>query len=103
MMKLNKGVEVKNLPDMTVAYIRHTGSYKGNEKLFKILWNELLKWAEPRNLVGGKDFKALVVYHDDPFITHEDKLRMSVCFTVPSDKPCFEMYTDIFKKWGSIL
>jgi AraC family transcriptional regulator len=85
MMKLNKGVEVKNLPDMTVAYIRHTGSYKGNEKLFRNLWNELLKWAAPRNLVGGKDFKALVVYHDDPSISREDKLRISVCFTVPSD------------------
>ncbi|MDD2286223.1 MAG: GyrI-like domain-containing protein [Paludibacter sp.] len=84
-MKLNKSVEVKYLPKMTVAYIRYTGSYKGNEKLFRNLWNKLFKWAEPRNLVGGKDFKALVVYHDDPSITDEEKLRMSVCFTVPSD------------------
>jgi AraC family transcriptional regulator len=35
-------------------------------------------------LIGGEDFKSLVVYHDDPNVTIEDKLRMSVCITVPA-------------------
>lgn len=84
-MKLNKGVEVKELPKMTVAYIRHIGPYKGNDKLFENIWNKLFSWAGPRGLVGGKDFKSLVVYHDDPNVTFEDKLRMSVCITVPAE------------------
>lgn len=84
-MKLNKGVEVKELPDMTVAYIRHIGPYKGDEKLFERLWEKLFSWAGPRNLIGGKGFTALTVYHDDPNITEEEKLRMSVCITVPPD------------------
>ncbi|MGD2036090.1 MAG: GyrI-like domain-containing protein [Bacteroidales bacterium] len=84
-MKLNKSVEVKELPKMTVAYIRHIGPYKGNEKLFENIWNKLFSWAGPRGLLGGKDFRSLIVYHDDPNVTIEDKLRMSVCITVPAE------------------
>jgi AraC family transcriptional regulator len=84
-MKLNKSVEVKELQKMTVAYIRHIGPYKGNEKLFESIWNRLFAWAGPRGLIGGKDFKSLIIYHDDPNVTIEDKLRMSVCITVPAN------------------
>jgi AraC family transcriptional regulator len=84
-MRTNKSVEVKELPKMTVAYLRHIGPYKGNEKLFENLWNRLFAWAGPRGLIGGRDFKSLVIYHDDPNITDEQKLRMSLCITVPAD------------------
>ncbi len=84
-MKLNKSVEVKALPKMTVAYIRHIGPYKGDDKLFESIWNRLFSWAGPRGLIGGKDFKSLIIYHDDPNVTIEDKLRMSVCITVPAE------------------
>lgn len=84
-MEINKSVEVKELPKMTVAYVRHIGSYKGNDKLFEKLWNKLFSWAGPRQLIGGPDFKSIVIYHDDPNVTIEDKLRMSVCITVPSE------------------
>jgi AraC family transcriptional regulator len=82
-MELNKSIEIKNLPKMNLAYIRHTGPYQGNENLFEGLWNRLFTWAGPRNLIGGPDFKSLIIYHDDPNITDENKLRMSVCITVP--------------------
>jgi AraC family transcriptional regulator len=84
-MKLNKSVEIKDLPKMTIAYIRHIGPYKGNEKLFESIWTRLFTWAGPRGLIGGEDFQSLIIYHDDPNVTIEDKLRMSVCITVPSD------------------
>lgn len=82
-MELNKSLEIKDLPKMTLAYIRHIGPYQGNGKLFQTLWNRLFAWAGPRNLIGGPDFKSLIIYHDDPNITNEDKLRLSVCITVP--------------------
>ena len=84
-MKLNQSVEVKELPKMTVAYIRHIGPYKGDDKLFERIWNRLFAWAGPRGLIGGKDFRSLIIYHDDPNVTIEDKLRMSVCITVPEE------------------
>jgi AraC family transcriptional regulator len=84
-MKTNKSVEVKDLPKMTVAYLRHIGPYKGDAKLFEKLWNKLCSWAGPRGLMNQSDLKFLVIYHDDPKITIEDKLRMSVCLTVPAE------------------
>jgi AraC family transcriptional regulator len=84
-MKLNKSVEVRELPKMTVAYIRHIGPYKGDDSLFERLWNRLFSWAGPRGLIGGKDFKSLIIYHDDPNVTIEEKLRMSVCITIPPE------------------
>ena len=84
-MKQIKNVEVKDVSAMTLAYIRHTGPYQGDEKLFEKLWTKLFSWAGPRNLIGGPDFKSLVIYHDDPNITGDGKLRMSVCITVPPE------------------
>ena len=34
-MELLKSVEVTDLPKMNLAYVRHIGPYKGNEKLFE--------------------------------------------------------------------
>ena len=81
-MKLNKSVEVKELQEMNVAYVRHIGPYQGNDKLFQQLWNKLFAWAGPRGLIGGPDFKSLIIYHDDPNLCEGDKLRTSVCITV---------------------
>jgi AraC family transcriptional regulator len=82
-MKQNKGVEIKDFPKMNLAYVRHIGPYKGDESLFENLWNKLFNWAGPRGLVGGPDFSSLIIYHDDPGVTTDDKLRTSVCITVP--------------------
>jgi AraC family transcriptional regulator len=82
-MKLNKSVEVTMLPEMTLAYIRHIGPYKGDGKLFEKLWGRICTWAGPKGLLQLSDIKFLVIYHDDPNVTAEDKLRMSVCITVP--------------------
>lgn len=83
----NVNVEIKNMPAMTVAYVRHFGPYKGNEQLFENLWIKLMKWAQPRGLMDKPDVKCMSVYHDDPDVTDEEKLRVSVCITVPADTP----------------
>lgn len=80
-------VEVKNMPESNVAYIRHIGPYKGDTKLFESLFNKLMKWAGPRGLLRFPETKCLCVYYDDPKITDEDKLRLDVCITVPADTP----------------
>lgn len=76
-------VEVKQLPEMTVAYVRYVGPYKGNEKLFAGLFEKLYKWAGARNLLNFPETKTIIIYHDNPHITDESKLRTSVCVTVP--------------------
>lgn len=84
-MKLNKSIEVKEFPKMTVAYLRHTGPYQGNPGLFQKLVGELCQWAGPRGLFNQPDPKMLVVYHDDPKVTRQEKLRISVSLTVPPE------------------
>lgn len=76
-------VEVKELDAVHVAYVRHVGPYQGDGELFGRLWGQIMKWAAPRGLIQPETTKCLSVYHDDPEITDDDKLRVSVCVSVP--------------------
>ncbi|MCK4540722.1 MAG: AraC family transcriptional regulator [Spirochaetales bacterium] len=76
-------VDVKEVPEMNVAYVRHIGPYAGDSKLFEGLFGKLMKWAGPRNLINFPKTKMLTIYHDSPEITEEEKLRISVCLVVP--------------------
>ena len=85
--KLEARVEVKELDEMNVVYVRHVGPYQGDAELFESLWGKLMKWAGPRNLLRFPETQCLCVYHDNPEITAEDKLRTDVCITVPEGTP----------------
>lgn len=82
-MKPATTVRVEALGPTTVAYVRHTGPYAGDGALFGRLFGELCRWAGPRGLLGPQA-RFLTVYHDNPDVTAEDKLRISVCVTVPA-------------------
>ncbi len=79
--------EVRDLPDRTVAYIRHIGPYAGDESLFSRLFGRLFEWAGPRGLLDKPGAVPHVIYHDDPGVTAAEKLRMSVCLPVPGHTP----------------
>ncbi|HYD40040.1 MAG TPA: GyrI-like domain-containing protein [Anaeromyxobacter sp.] len=76
-------ISVEELPAFTVAYVRHVGPYAGDAELFGRLFGRLGHWAGPRGLIG-KDARWLAMYHDDPEITPAEKLRLSVCLSVPA-------------------
>ena len=82
---LEANVEVKELPEQTVAYIRHVGPYAGDGELFGRLYTKLFTWAGPRGLVNFPETKVINIYHDDPNITDEDKLRLSCSISVPAE------------------
>ena len=88
-MKTNKelisSIEVKDVPEMHIAYIRHIGPYAGDMQLFKNLFNKLCAWAGPRGLLRFPETKFIAIYHDNPDITDEAKLRTDVCITIPAD------------------
>lgn len=83
--RLDYSVEIRDLPEKTVAYLRHTGPYAGDEQLFERLFTTLMKWAGPRDLYYPGKTEMLTLYHDSPDITEEHKLRISVCMTVPPE------------------
>jgi AraC family transcriptional regulator len=78
MPKLKLSVEVKDLPEMTVAYARHIGPYNQIPEAFE----RLGRWARPRGFYAVPGCKSLAVYHDNPDNTDESKLRSSACVTV---------------------
>ncbi|TAL29578.1 MAG: AraC family transcriptional regulator [Spirochaetes bacterium] len=82
--KVKPKVEVKELPAATVAYVRNVGPYKGDSALFGTLIGKLCAWAGPRGYLGS-DTKLIAVYHDNPEITREPNLRLSMCLPVPGD------------------
>jgi AraC family transcriptional regulator len=79
--KLETKIEVRELPEHYVVYLRHVGPY-GQVALVPQLVDKLRGWAVPRGLVKG-DTRLLLVAHDDSHVTEQDKLRLSVCLTVP--------------------
>ena len=84
-MEKDVKIEVRDMPELNVAYIQHIGPYKGDTKLFAGLFGKLMGWAGPRGLLNSPETMVLSVYYDDPETTEEDKFRMSACITVSED------------------
>jgi len=84
---IQANVEVMDMPEMHVAYVRHIGPYKGDTELFGRLFGKLMKWAGPRGLLQFPETKVLTLYYDDPGVTDESKLRVDAGITVPADTP----------------
>lgn len=83
---LTATVDVQELPERNVAYLRHVGPY-GQTAVIPRLFAELRTWVAARGLID-QDTVSLVVAHDNPNVTADDKLRLSVCMTVPEATPC---------------
>lgn len=77
-------VRVETLPAQRVAYVRHTGPYAGDGELFGRLMGKIATWAGARNLFGPNT-SMLCVYHDNPEVTEQEKLRISACVTIGDD------------------
>jgi AraC family transcriptional regulator len=78
-------VDVKEIPEMHIAYVRHIGPYKGDSALFERLFGKLCAWAGPRGLIQPPETKFMSIYYDNPDVTEEAKLRVDVCMTVPEE------------------
>jgi AraC family transcriptional regulator len=77
-----QSVRIETIEPMPVAYVRHIGPYAGDSALFGRLFGRLSQWVGARGLFGPGT-KLLTIYHDNPEVTEPEKLRISVCATVP--------------------
>ena len=77
-------VRVEPLDRTEVAYVRYTGRYQGLGEVFSELYRRLLSWAEPRGFVAPGT-PLFNLYHDDPSLTDDDRLRVSICIPVPPE------------------
>jgi len=78
-------IRVRQIPTKKFAYLRHTGPYAGDVNLFQNLFEKMMTWAAPRNLFNPPESELISMYHDDPGITAESKLRLSFGITVPPE------------------
>ncbi|HOV36361.1 MAG TPA: AraC family transcriptional regulator [Dysgonamonadaceae bacterium] len=74
-------IEIKEMPEMKVVYVRHTGEYNQIRKAYE----KLMKWAGPRGLLNFPETKTITLYHDDPSVTEIEKVRQDACITVKED------------------
>ncbi|MEL6250876.1 MAG: AraC family transcriptional regulator [Bacteroidota bacterium] len=74
-------VEVKQMPEIPIAFITHIGDFGEAGKAF----NRLKRWAEPRGLFSDTQGRSLTVYHDDPNITDISKVRSSVAIMLEEE------------------
>lgn len=74
-------VKIEKIDKMRVAYVRYIGPYAGDTKLFENLYSRLFAWAGPR---GVDTSTTYILYHDDPAVTEENNLRLSVCVPIGS-------------------
>jgi AraC family transcriptional regulator len=73
-------IEVKEMPEINVVYIRYTGQYNQIGKAYE----KLIKWAGPRGLINAET-KTITIYQDDPAVTEMEKVRQDACITVTGD------------------
>lgn len=82
---ISLNVEVKDIQEMPVIYIRNIGMFKGEPKLFSKQLGKLFNWAGARGLIHHPDTKVLSLYHDNPKVTDESRFRTSICMSVPRE------------------
>lgn len=74
-------IVIEDILPLEFVYIRNIGPYQGGEVLFEELYAELLQWAAIRELVNDNTI-LWNIYHDNPKITEDKKLRVMVAIPV---------------------
>ena len=74
-------VEIKQLPALRVAAVRHIGPYNEIGKAF----DRLGQIAGPAGLITPPATEMLALFHDDPDSTPLDQLKSDAGITVPAD------------------
>ncbi|NER17413.1 AraC family transcriptional regulator [Spongiivirga citrea] len=84
MAVITSNIVKTTLPKHTVAYISHTGPYKGDTELFGNLFNKVMEWAAPKGILQNPHTQSVSIYQDEKNIP-EDQQTIKVGFTVPED------------------
>jgi AraC family transcriptional regulator len=76
-------VEVKHVPSMRIAYVKHLKGYEDSAGI-GAAYEKLFLWAGPRGFMGSET-KVLGISLDNPDITPKEKCRYYACITVSPD------------------
>lgn len=76
-------VEVKDVPAMRIAYVKHLKGYEDSQGI-GTAFQKLFFWAGPRGYLGG-EMRVLGMSLDNPDITPKDKCRYYACVEVSAE------------------
>ncbi|MFN3405959.1 MAG: GyrI-like domain-containing protein [Cytophagaceae bacterium] len=74
--KMNAKIEVKEMPEMNLAYVSCIGAHNLANAFGKIM-----QWAGPNGLMN-ENTRMVTIYHDSFKVTQADKVRMSACIVL---------------------
>ncbi len=77
-IKMNTQITIKELPELKLASISHIGGFEKAGNMFQ----RLMEWGHQEGVLDSSNFKALIIYHDNPNVTHTSKVRFSTCVTI---------------------
>lgn len=78
-LKTKFPVEIRDLPQRRIAYIRVLDSYR--EGVVLNAFEDIVNWAKKMNLFYSEKIFGMSV--DDPMVTPKEKYRYEVCITIP--------------------
>jgi AraC family transcriptional regulator len=73
-------VRIERLPEMRIAFVRHTGPYEETDASY----GRLMGWAGAAGLLNPQTTVFGVAY-DDPTVTAPEKLRYDAAIVIPND------------------
>ena len=80
-IKMNAKIEIREFVPIKLACVSTIG-VQGISNAYQ----ELLKWAIPKNLLAKADTKIITIYHDSFKVTAPEKVRMSACISVGEEQ-----------------
>jgi AraC family transcriptional regulator len=77
-------VEVRKMPEIPIAYVRHHGAYDPlDKKLFRSLFQSLMSWAAPLGLFNPPQTKAMTIFSGGhPETTAPNDLSVDVAISI---------------------
>ncbi len=86
--KMNSKIIITQLSEIKLAGISGIGEFATINQRFQ----KLMRWAYDQEIINSFNFKVIIIYHDNPNVTHISKVRHSACITIDRD---IEEYEDI--------
>ena len=74
-------VEIRQLPERRIAYMRVTDAFR--EGVVLSVFSDMVRWAKNENLFYSETIFGMSL--DDPDVTPKEKYRYEVCITIPRD------------------
>jgi len=77
-IEMNAQIVVTELQEIKLAGIMHIGAF---DKIGD-MYQRLMKWGHKKEVLNISDFKTITIYHDNPNVTQNSKVRYSACVTI---------------------